>query len=604
MGNYNAKNNDVFQVMPVEMEELNKVIEELNSSFRDITKTMQDFATVGTEIKAAVENSGFKALCEQVKSIVKPTKEAFSQITGAVKSVDKMYTTMFNNASKKAADFSGTLKKLSDKSLKGVNKIQNGLADLTTQKAFEFSTKTGRFSKDAPLIWKMIDKIGPKFSGLGSVIGSGLQKGVGVGVQAMTGMVSAMASILGIALRAVGPAAIIGIVIAGFGILQGPFGQQINDMIQMVATQGPQVIQGFVDSILSGLPALMTAGSQMIANILNAITENLPMLIQGGIQILSGLIQGLITNFPLIMPAVSNLLVTFVTSVVSGLPQILVLGIELLTALAQGIIQSLPQLLKTGVQSVQMLVNGILQNLPTVLNAVVNLIDVLIQGIVSNLPSILLAGLEIIVTLATGLLQALPHVVKAMIDIARSIKDSIMDLIKTAPKWGLDLINGFADGIKKAAKCAIDAVCDVAQNITSLLHFSRPDEGPLRSYEHWMPDFMKGLASGITSNMGLIENAVSKVASIMDFSMEAQFIPNVRVSDFDEGVYKNQLAYAGIGYSGDELNSAFNYKSDLNYTIIVPLDIEGREIARATAVYTQEELNRIEKFNNRKAGYR
>lgn len=42
-----------------------------------------------------------------------------------------------------------------------------------------------------------------------------------------------------------------------------------------------------------------------------------------------------------------------------------------------------------------------------------------------------------------------------------------------------------------------DAVSSVGEAIASVLHFSRPDEGPLREYEKWMPDFIGGLARGI-----------------------------------------------------------------------------------------------------------
>lgn len=101
-----------------------------------------------------------------------------------------------------------------------------------------------------------------------------------------------MTSVAGVALQAVGPAAIIGIIVAGLGLLQGQFGEQINSMIQLVTTQGPQIMQGLIDSIVSSLPTLMLVGSQMLVGILNAITENLPILMQGGVAILSGLIQG------------------------------------------------------------------------------------------------------------------------------------------------------------------------------------------------------------------------------------------------------------------------------------------------------------------------
>lgn len=43
----------------------------------------------------------------------------------------------------------------------------------------------------------------------------------------------------------------------------------------------------------------------------------------------------------------------------------------------------------------------------------------------------------------------------------------------------------------------------------SYLHFSRPDVGPLRDYESWMPDFVQGMADGIKSNAWRVQDAVA-----------------------------------------------------------------------------------------------
>ena len=55
-----------------------------------------------------------------------------------------------------------------------------------------------------------------------------------------------------------------------------------------------------------------------------------------------------------------------------------------------------------------------------------------------------------------------------------------------------DFINGFAKGIANAASAVVDNVRGLADDICSLLHFSRPDEGPLRDYEKWPVDFIHG----------------------------------------------------------------------------------------------------------------
>lgn len=38
------------------------------------------------------------------------------------------------------------------------------------------------------------------------------------------------------------------------------------------------------------------------------------------------------------------------------------------------------------------------------------------------------------------------------------------------------------------------------------------------------------------------------------------------------------------------------------YTIVVPVEIDGREVARTTATYTREELRRLDRIDSRRAG--
>lgn len=97
---------------------------------------------------------------------------------------------------------------------------------------------------------------------------------------------------------------------------------------------------------------------------------------------------------------------------------------------------------------------------------------------------------------------------------------SAVDWIKSLPgqalSWGSDMISGFGDGIMSKAHALLNSVKNVANNIRSFLHFSRPDTGPLRDYETWMPDFMQGLAKGIDSNAWRVQKAVKSLTQDMD----------------------------------------------------------------------------------------
>jgi len=89
---------------------------------------------------------------------------------------------------------------------------------------------------------------------------------------------------------------------------------------------------------------------------------------------------------------------------------------------------------------------------------------------------------------------------------------ALQSLPAQSHSWGKDFMDGFKDGILESASAVLDAVKQIAGNISSYLHFSVPDEGPLTDYESWMPDFMSGLAEGISSNEEMVLDKVRGLA--------------------------------------------------------------------------------------------
>lgn len=109
------------------------------------------------------------------------------------------------------------------------------------------------------------------------------------------------------------------------------------------------------------------------------------------------------------------------------------------------------------------------------------------------------------------------------------------DIIESAKTWGSDMINGFVQGIEDAGETLEEGVKKTAKKIKKFLHFSRPDEGPLRDYETWMPDFMKGLAKGISENEYLVTDSIkslaSNMANLQDYTVDVQ--PNYSLPNID-----------------------------------------------------------------------
>ena len=87
--------------------------------------------------------------------------------------------------------------------------------------------------------------------------------------------------------------------------------------------------------------------------------------------------------------------------------------------------------------------------------------------------------------------------------------------------WGYDMIQGFMNGINAIKSKLTTTVSNVASSIRSFLHFSRPDEGPLRDYETWMPDMIEGLSNSLLKASPRLDNAVSQVSDNIASNLKA-----------------------------------------------------------------------------------
>ena len=102
-------------------------------------------------------------------------------------------------------------------------------------------------------------------------------------------------------------------------------------------------------------------------------------------------------------------------------------------------------------------------------------------------------------------------------------------LPERAHVWGADFGDGLASGINSRRNIIGEAASGLADIITSFLHFSVPDEGPLTTYESWMPDFMEGMAKGIKNNKYKVTDQIKGLASEMQLDINPGSIGNTTI---------------------------------------------------------------------------
>lgn len=96
--------------------------------------------------------------------------------------------------------------------------------------------------------------------------------------------------------------------------------------------------------------------------------------------------------------------------------------------------------------------------------------------------------------------------------IVSNISSAIGSLPGKALSWARDMMDGFGRGIRQFMDTVTKPIQDLAGKIAGFLHFSKPDYGPLRDYETWMPDFVQGLATTLRRSQPVLDRAVANLA--------------------------------------------------------------------------------------------
>lgn len=321
-------------------------------------------------------------------------------------------------------------------------------------------------------------------------------------------------------------------------------GTALFDAVSGRLGEGVALAGGYLQTLSESVQQNGIAGlAQGLAAVFADLTTNVgPQLLQTGIDLLGKLGEGLVT----------------------GIPQLLAQALPVAASLASGLRENAGQLVDAGIQFILNLATGLMNGLPTMIAYLPGIVSDIAGIINDNAPKLLAAGVQLIVTLGQGLIQAIPTLVANLPQIIQAVADvwtafNWLDLggkviklmgsgiknmagfvsssvkgmmeqpiayLKSLPEkfcqWGKDMIQGMIRGITSMIDGVVGSVKNVASAIASVIHFSRPDIGPLRSYEQWMPDFMSGLAKGIRDNLWMVEDAADALALTTAQPMQLQ----------------------------------------------------------------------------------
>jgi len=277
---------------------------------------------------------------------------------------------------------------------------------------------------------------------------------------------------------------------------------------------------------------------------------------------------------PIGMEMVGNLLI----GIAQQLPSIIYSGGEMIYSILTGIASGLPDLVIKAGEAVATFVEGMGQNQSRIIPKAIELITTFVSGVVRALPKVLQVGMQIIVALINGVASNVGNIVSFAVGLGAKIPQAIKRGIGSLFSIGANIVSGLWNGIKAKWDGMVSKLKEKAKNLPKAVKKVLGIASPSKVFMSIGNFVGEGMAIGIEKSQRQVDKAMAGLYGI-----------------------SNMNAHTGFAMA---MNDDYSYNATARYEIIVPVELNGREIARATAGDMQTELNRRETMQNRRIGIR
>ena len=342
----------------------------------------------------------------------------------------------------------------------------------------------------------------------------------------------------------------------------------ISTVLPAMVSAGAQLLAGLVTGLITALPDLVAAVPQIVSALASAIAANLPAIMAAGQQLLTMFGSGIQSGVPQLvaqLPVVINGFLGFITE---RLPTVLDKGVEMLTELANGIISGIPQLLEQLPLIIESFVTFITDNLPVILDAGVKLLFNLANGIIAgipdmvsqlskiiksitttlsdNFPKIIRAGFDLLIKLADGVLSAIPDLVSVLPQVVAAILSGFSSAVSGVFEIGKNIVMGLWDGIKSMGSWIAEKIGDFLGGIVDGAKDLLGIHSPSRVFADIGKNMALGLGDGWEDSFGRVRDGINRG---LDFGAASVDFASSGLGVSSAGIINSMAAGADAGLS-------------------------------------------------------
>ena len=203
---------------------------------------------------------------------------------------------------------------------------------------------------------------------------------------------------------------------------------------EVVSTVG-DIFAQIVEKAASATPGIINVASDLIQSFLNGINENLPAIASAGVDIVTSLGAALIENTGLLWST----------------------GVALLAEVLSGLSSNMPQLIESAKQAISNFGSALIEHAPTIGASAASIVSQLASAIIENIPQIIEAGKQIIQGFIDGIEQEFPGVGAFLSGLFDGFSSTLAPIVESVVS-GVSAIFSALDGADPATMEALGKV--------------------------------------------------------------------------------------------------------------------------------------------------
>lgn len=326
---------------------------------------------------------------------------------------------------------------------------------------------------------------------------------------------------------------------------------------------GVQAVLSLAAGLTSAIPELLREATKALEGIVNAIITGVPALINAGMLLLNGLVQGLLETVPELLAALPGIVDNLTTTLAAFLPQfisavnLLVMGVAqalptaiqqivavlptLIDSLINVLLTLMPEIVDAGLALLSALVADLPEIISAVAAAIPEIVDAIVNAIISSIPLLIDAGIQLLTMLVGNLPAIINGIVSALPTIINSIVNAVLGSIPLLIRSGIQLFVALVSNLPAIISGVVAAVPQIIDAIVGGF------AGGFDAMANIGLNLIKGIWSGISDAAAWLK---SKIAGFFGGVVDSirDFFGIHSPSRLMAGIGKNMALGIGVGW--------------------------------------------------------